>query len=240
MPPPEPLFHFLAVNDLHYQDGRCRPWLERVVRQMRAQPEQPAFCLVLGDLVEHGRPDQLAAARGLLDALELPVYVVPGNHDYTEAQDRSAFDRLFPHSRNYHFEHEGWQFVGFDTTIGTAWEHVAVPDATLVWLDRTLPELDPARPLVGFTHFPLNPTARMAVTNWEAVLTRFRNHRLAAVLCGHFHAETEARWHGALLATSRCCAISRENHDGTEIKGYSLCAAHPDGTLTRRFIEVPL
>jgi hypothetical protein len=40
-----------------------------------------------------------------------------------------------------------------------------------------------------------------------------------------------------VLTTNRCCAISRDNHDGTKEKGYFLCTASA-GSIQREFVEV--
>src|SRR5436305_6944189 len=85
-------FAFLVVNDVHAFDERCGPWLARAVALMKAQPEKPEFCLLVGDLSENGTPDQLAITRDTFRALGLPVHVVPGNHDYRAPGDRKAYD----------------------------------------------------------------------------------------------------------------------------------------------------
>jgi len=46
-------FRFVVVNDTHYMSPECGAWLAGVVRQMKS--DQPEFCLLAGDLTEHGR-----------------------------------------------------------------------------------------------------------------------------------------------------------------------------------------
>src|SRR4051794_17215381 len=81
-------FHFLAVNDVHYVDKGCGKWLEGVVARMKALPHGPDFCLLAGDLAEHGTAAQLAAVRDLFKRLGVPVHVVIGNHDWRKNDDR--------------------------------------------------------------------------------------------------------------------------------------------------------
>jgi 3',5'-cyclic AMP phosphodiesterase CpdA len=231
-------FHFLVVNDTHYQDEKCGRWLEGAVRQMKAHPEKPEFCLMLGDLVETGTRGPLEAMKGLLDGLGLPYYTVPGNHDYGPADDRSAYDALFPGRLNYHFEHRGWRFAGLDTSDGVRYQGTAVGATTLRWLDETLPALDRKQPLVLFTHFPLGAGVTYRPTNADSLLARVREHNVRAVFSGHFHGLTERQSGVITLTTNRCCALSRKNHDGSQEKGYFLCRATPDGAITRRFVEV--
>jgi hypothetical protein len=148
-------FFFLAVNDTHYLDRRCGPWLEGAVRQMKGHAEKPEFCLYAGDLTDQGKAEQLAAARNLFSALGVTTLPVIGNHGDLSQDDRKSSEESFPKRMNDLFEHRGWYFLGLDSTDGVRWEKTAVGPATLRYLEETLPKLDRRRPLVVFTHFPL-------------------------------------------------------------------------------------
>src|SRR6266849_5566436 len=84
-------FHFVVVNDLHYLNERCGEWLAQVVRQMRNHAEKIEFCLLAGDLTEHGKREQMVPVRDLLKGLGKPTYVVVGNHDHLAPDDRKAY-----------------------------------------------------------------------------------------------------------------------------------------------------
>src|SRR5258708_3179255 len=131
------VFQFIAVNDLHYLNKKCRPWFEKVIQSMHSH-EGVELVLISGDLVEHGTQEQFGAIHDLLKTLRLPYYVVVGNHDYRTQTDRKSYEQLFPDSINYHFEHRGWQFIGFDTTDGLKSQNVKAPQTTLDWLDTTI------------------------------------------------------------------------------------------------------
>lgn len=230
-------FSFIAVNDLHFQSERCGPWFERVVRQMKESETKPAFCLMSGDWTEHGTKAELGAARDAMRELGVPVHGVIGNHDYGPADSRADYDALFPGAINYAFEAGGWQWLGLDTSEGHKWKDTTIQPHTLSWLDDQLPKLDPKRPTVIFTHFPLGPLTPHRPANADALLERLIGFNLQAVFSGHFHGFTERKLGDVSLTTDRCCAISRNNHDGTPEKGYFLCQAKT-GRITRTFVEV--
>ena len=238
-------FHFLVVNDVHYLDQHCGHWLEKVIRQMKGHPEAIDFCLLVGDLAEHGHADQLHAVRDCFRKLGKPTYVVVGNHDYNTHGDRKAlgerkaFEELFPERINYQFEHRGWQFVGLDTTEGRKALGVRVQPTTLRWLDDHVRRLDRKRPTIVFTHLPLGPWVLTRPTNADRVLEPFREHNLQAVFCGHWHGFTERHVGAATLTTDRCCSFWHPNHDGDPRKGYFLCHAR-NGKVQRTFVDVPL
>jgi hypothetical protein len=229
-------FRFMVVNDTHYQTDHCGAFLERVVGGMKSGPSAD-FCIIAGDLAEKGTAREIGPVKEIFEALGVPLFVVPGNHDYITQTDRSAYDSIFPGRSNYYFKHEDWQFVALDTTEGLRYEKTSVADATLKWLDDTLPKLSKRRPTVCFTHFPLGEGAPMRPLNADAVLARFEDYNLVAVFSGHHHGFTERKHGRATLVTNRCCAISRANHDRTKEKGYFLCQAS-EGAVERSFVEV--
>src|SRR6516164_9037550 len=217
-------FHFLVVNDFHYLNERCVPWFESLVKQIKAHREKIDFLLVVGDLVEDGKPEQLEPMRDLLKKLDLPVHVVVGNHDHRPPDDRKHYEEIFPKSINYHFEQYAWQFIGLDSSDGTK-AKVSVQPPTLTWLDDNLHRLDKKKPMVVFTHFPLGALTPYRVVNADKVLERFKEFNLKAVFNVHFHGFTERKHGETILTTNRCCSFSRKNHDGTKEKGYFLCHA---------------
>jgi 3',5'-cyclic AMP phosphodiesterase CpdA len=233
----EEFFHFLVVNDTHYRDDRCGPWLEKAIRQMRAHKEKIDFCLLAGDLSEDGKAEQLLAMKVLIGSLDLPTYVVIGNHDYFKQDVRSAYDELFPKRLNYQFEHRGWQFVGLDTTQGQLARNTTIQKPTLTWLADNLPKLDKRKPTVVFTHFPLGPFVIGRPKNAADVLNAFKEYDLQAVFSGHWHGLTERKTGKTVLTTNRCCSLHKPNHDSTPQKGYFLCCAR-EGRVEHTFVEV--
>ena len=251
-------FRFLQVNDTHCLTPECGEYLTGVVRQMKT--ERADFCLLAGDLTDQGDPRCMEIVKEAFAGLNGPMYPVIGNHDHRTPTDCAAYTDAFPRRRNYQFEHEGWQFLALDTTEGQRYEKTTVQPATLRWLDDTLPRLDPKKPTVLFTHFPLGSgappsaaapdsltglmqnlsaaivTVKYRPLNADDLLDRFRGFNLRAVFSGHYHAFTECRRGDIVFTTDRCCALKRGNHDGSKEKGYFVCDAR-DGKIQRRFVE---
>jgi len=227
-------FKFIEVNDLHYLDDECGAWLEGVLRGMKTHGAE--LCLVVGDLVDDGKREHFASVRDLFNGLGIPFYPVIGNHDYVTQTDRLAYEDLFPSRLNYHFEHRGWQFVGLDSSEGQHVNNTTVSAQTLAWLDDNLKQLNRKKPTIVFTHFPMGPDVKYRPKNADDLLDRFREFNLQAVYNGHYHAFTERKRGEVTLTTDKCCALKRNNHDGTKEKGYFICSIR-DGVITRDFVE---
>jgi hypothetical protein len=230
-------FHFLVVNDLHYHNELCERFFDHVLAKMKSHAEKPELCLVVGDVADTGNRTQLTTICEWCKSLGMPAYVVPGNHDYAQQNDRASYDNLFPGRLNYYFDHRGWQFVGLDSTDGIRAIDVTIGEPTLRWLDTNLPRLDRKKPTVLFTHFPLGPNVSMRPTNADAVLERLKAFNLQAAYCGHYHGLTERTVGATTVTTNRCCSFFRDNHEKGAPKGYFLCRAQ-EGKIKRKFVEV--
>ena len=233
-------FTFLAVNDLHSFNEECAPFFRTVVAKMRESAPDAAFCLMSGDLADGGEPAQYATLHAAFGTLGVPLHPVPGNHDFIKDGDRSGYDAAFPEKLNYTFRHGGWQFIALDTTQGTDFDETNISPATLAWLDSTIPTLDPAAPTVAFTHFPLGKSVTYRPLNADAVLEKLRKLNLRATFSGHWHGLNEQRLDHAELIVSRCCARVRGNRDGSPLKGWWVCHAAPDGSITHQFATLPI
>lgn len=230
-------FRFIVVNDLHYMSPECGQWLEKMTQHMKSHAGVD-FCIVAGDMTEHGKPEHHAAVRDILRTLNIPIHVVVGNHDYlTGTGERVTYDAAFPESINYTFRHRGWQFVGLDTSDGLKFENTSIQPHTFAWVDQHVRKLDKDRPTIIFTHFPMGPGVKYRPLNTDALLERFKPFNLQAIFCGHFHGFTEAKVQNTIATTNRCCALKRGNHDGTKEKGYFLCEAR-NGKVTREFVQL--
>lgn len=231
-----PPLRFIVINDLHYIDDVCGQFFKRLVQQLKATDPPADLCILAGDLSDHGTEAELGPLKEIFDALGMPVYVVPGNHDLQKPNDdRTVYDKLHPGRLNYTFEHKGWQFVGLDSTEGTK-SKVTIQPPTLKFLDETLPKLDGRKPTIVFTHFPLGPDTPMRPPNADAVLERFKEHNLVATYGGHHHGFTERKVGKTVMVTNACCSLKRNNHDKTAAKGYFVCEA--DGpAIRRKFVE---
>jgi Icc protein len=183
--------------------------LATVIAQVNAFDPQPDLVLLSGDLVEKGTRPEYVKLRALIDPLEMPVLVIPGNHDDPK-MFREAFpdhDYLPASGPMHYVAGDGVvRIVALDVTV-PGLHHGLVDEAAARWLDETLAEA-PERPTIVMMHQPpfdsgvpfldlysCREGARLA----EVVA---RHRQVERIVCGHVHRFMMLRFGGTLLCTA--------------------------------------
>jgi 3',5'-cyclic AMP phosphodiesterase CpdA len=192
--------------------------LSRCVAAVLDLTRRPDVVLVTGDLVDSGKPEEYRHLRALLGPLDVPYYLIPGNHDDRGAL-RSVFDdhSYLPASGFLHYAldreaPDNWpvRLVGLDTLV-PGQDAGALDDERLAWLDGVL-AAQPERPTFVFMHHPPFRTGNRAIdalglagaADFEAVLRRHR--QVVHVAAGHVHRPIASAFAARLCTTSPATA----------------------------------
>ncbi len=206
-----------------------QPMLERVVRAINALQPQPAFAIIGGDLtspdlIDRSRrptPEEYEPSYRLLletlRPLEMPVYMLMGNHD-----DRAAFHRVMQHDvpspdvpHYFSFDHQRYHIIGLDTQ--EPGQPGGVVDAQqLEWLRQDLHTYRGQPTLAFMHHHPwgvdINWLDVQHLRNGEEIVRLFRDHGdVRGMICGHVHLDQDVRQDGLTQWTtpSTCFQISQ-------------------------------
>jgi 3',5'-cyclic AMP phosphodiesterase CpdA len=169
--------------------------LREVLGAVRRLAQRPAVALLTGDLTNDGaEQDYTALAALLAEELELPLQVIPGNHD-DRAQLRRWFDVGGEGAEpiQYAVELEGLRVLMLDTTIpgeGTG----ALGAARLEWIAAALAER-PEVPTILAMHHPPFITGVKAMDRFaliaadrEACARLVSEHpQVCGTIAGHVH-----------------------------------------------------
>jgi 3',5'-cyclic AMP phosphodiesterase CpdA len=174
----------------------------------------PDVVVHTGDVVHDGMAEEYAIARGLLDELDAPYFVIPGNRD-----NRLELIRAFADGRHvrsgmefiqYPVEHPDARLIFVDT-VSTDGNKGHLCAARLAEIERML-SADAGRPSLLFLHHPpfeigIIPDPFQyqdwaAVEAFGALLARHRQVR--GVYCGHVHRNVQASI-GSIRASSVSC-----------------------------------
>jgi len=214
--------HILAAGKIYQSPQRAIPpdadpgWsridtaqcLTRAVATLNALTPRPNIVVITGDLTDHGGAEEYVNLRGLLAPLQMPAYLILGNHDSREGL-RAAFgaDGYLPKDGFLHYTVEDYplRIVALDTHIPG--EHGGLLCAErLQWLDRTLSAV-PNKPTLVMMHHPPFATGiehmdRHALHNpaeFAAVVAR--HPQVERILCGHLHRTIDKRFAGTIAGT---------------------------------------
>jgi 3',5'-cyclic AMP phosphodiesterase CpdA len=173
------------------------PCLERVIAAVRGLPNPVDGVVVTGDVAGNGRDEEYEIARELLAGLDVPVHVLPGNHD-----DRAGLRRAFglPGEAgdpiDYATEVRGVRILILDSTVPGE-DPGDLEPGQLQWLERQLAAHPETPAILAMHHSPL-PTG---IDEWDEVnlvaeqrqaLEKVigRHDQLKAIVAGHLHRVT--------------------------------------------------
>ena len=212
---------FVQITDSHLSansDYSIRV-LKSAVEDINNQSDI-SFVFFGGDNINNPEPDDLKKFVSIISKLNVPYYIVLGNHDVYKSHNMSKVryfeilreSNLFfrQRSANYKFVKDGFVFV----TLDGAKE--VIPGATgyyrkdtLEWLDRVLTKYK-GKPVVIFQHFPIEYPAGMEnrlkthktykPEVYNEVLEKHNN--VLAIVSGHFHVNYETMKNGVYHISS--------------------------------------
>lgn len=240
--------HVLAGEGNTPGGGDPSKHLLMVVRALNALEPRPDVVLVTGDLTTDGNDEDYRHLRGILDQLDMPFYVMPGNHD-DRGCIRAAFrhDGYLPESGYLNYVVDGYpvRIVCLDT-LHDGHDGGRLCLDRLQWLEATLAE-DRSVPTVVAMHHPpfltgLAPFDRDPLEGADAFAAIVAgNPHVERVLCGHLHRPVETRWHGLTVgvAPSTAFEIALDLREGAPFRlvngaapGYQLHLLTRGGLVT--------
>jgi 3',5'-cyclic-AMP phosphodiesterase len=205
--------HIKLPGALAYRRVDTAACLSRCVERLNALTPRPDAVLVTGDLTDFGAIDEYRHLQALLAPLEIPVFLMVGNHDDRVAL-REVFDARYLHDNRaatdfvqYVFDLGDVRIIALDSQEPTQKSAGNLCDARLAWLSR---QLDAARgrPVIVALHHPPFATGighmdkisldRQAASKLEALIARHPN--VERVLCGHVHRSLHQRFGGTIAS----------------------------------------
>ena len=216
-------FRFAFVSDTHIgsPNGAAEEDLRRTVRDINAI-DDVAFVVLTGDITELGTNDELAAAKKILDGLDVPWHIIPGNHDTGWSESGGlGFTSTFG-SDKFVFDHAGVRFFGCPSGPYVRMSDGHVPRSAIVWMDSLLATTPRDMPLVFLNHYPMDN----GLDNWYEITDRLRAYNTIAILCGHGHRNKAMDFEGIPGTMGRSNLRAKQ-----EIGGYNLVDVRADSII---------
>jgi 3',5'-cyclic AMP phosphodiesterase CpdA len=185
-------------NEVRDPSDRCAAVMDHLL----ALDPRPDVLVLSGDVADHGRAEEYAAARAWLDGWPGPLAVCPGNHDV-----REAFTEGLGVAARSVVEAAGHRLVLLDSLVdavdGRRVDEGRLGEEQLDWLDARLAES--AAPAIVVLHHPpltigvglMDPIRLLDGDDLERVIGR--HPQVVAVLVGHAHTMAATSYAGRPL-----------------------------------------
>lgn len=205
-------FKFAHVSDTHIGAGTAEEDLNRTVADINSQ-DSLDFVIVTGDITEMGTNKELALAKDILEELEIPYYVVPGNHDTGWSESGGVtFIKEFGYDK-FTFEHEGYKFIGCASGPYVRMSDGHIPRDAIVWLDEVLKKTPKDQPVIFVNHYPIDNS----LDNWFEITERLKEYNTQFAICGHGHRNKAFDFEGIPGIMGRSSLRAKE-----EVGGYNI------------------
>ena len=219
-------FRFAHVSDTHIGSApTAADDLRATVRDINDNPDLK-FVIITGDITEFGADAELHQAKTILDSLNKPWYIIPGNHDANWSESGGNSFRTVFGAETTTFLYGGFLFAGTACGPNMRMGPGQVPHEDIVWLDSVLHHLPrPDMPVIYLNHYPQDS----AQNNWYEAIDLLKQHNVQLILCGHGHSNHLLNFEGIPGIMGRSNLRAKDS-----IGGYNIVTIHGDTVLYRQ------
>ena len=232
--------HIKAQGRLSYKKVDTQAALLRAIGTLNALQPRPDIVVITGDLVDFGTAEEYQTLWQILRRLQLPFYLMPGNHD-----DRQALRDAFPDhaylqrgaTLNWQLTVNGVKLLALDSSVPQQpWGYV--DEEQLNWLAEALLH-EPKLPTLVMLHHPpfasgIDHMDRQRLRNPDALAAVINQHpQVERVLCGHLHRSMQMRFAGTLACSAP--GVSHQVAFDLQSDGPAHFMLEPPGFLLHRW-----
>lgn len=213
------------LQDVHVTPGNQN---ESALREAVREINNGGFDFVVmnGDLTNEGSDIELENVKAILDSIEAPLFVLPGNHETTWSQSAAhTFPRLWGNDRFAAVFGDSLMIAGIACGPYMKMGDGHIKQEDLHWLRKTLEEnVKPGMKVLSFNHYPLLDD----LDNYTEYIEVLQDYPVIAHICGHYHSWRHYTAGEKGSGSDIECAILRalDMRDGNY--GYAILDITPD------------
>jgi 3',5'-cyclic AMP phosphodiesterase CpdA len=201
--------HIKSPGRLAYGQVDTATALKACVANVMRQNVRPDLVLFTGDLADFGTADEYAHFKTLTAPLDMPIHLLPGNHDNRDAM-RTAWPEASWATRTSALhsvvESGPLRIICLDTVVpGSGGGRL--DSADLAWLDETLAQAPSSPTIVAMHHPPffcgIAHMDAIDLNGAEAFADVVSRHpQIERILCGHLHRSIQVMVGGRLAMSA--------------------------------------
>jgi len=191
-------FKYAWLTDVHIGNPTGSNDLISVVSHIDSRNDLK-FVIVTGDIAERGRNYQLDSAKIILDKLNIPYYIIPGNHDSKWSESGTThFPAIFKDNK-FAFQYNNTLQIGINS--GVLWRggggHFTPEDIS--WVEEQILKAPKNIEISFYAHHPLDGD----VDNGYKILNILSKYNVKSIMVGHGHSNHILNFNGIPAAMSR-------------------------------------
>lgn len=213
-------YSFAWLTDIHIGAPNAEQDLMNCVQDINKR-STISFVIATGDIAEKGKDAELTKAKEILDKLNVPYYIIPGNHDTKWSESGNTIFKQLWKDDKFYFRKGNTALIGMNS--GVYWRggggHFTAED--LVWLDSVVSKESKGYELYFYSHHPMDGD----VHNWFKAINILRKGNIKALFWGHGHNNRLKTIHGIPGA------MGRSSLTGKTVWGYTIAESFADSIV---------
>ncbi len=192
---------FTLLTDIHVTPGNENErQLGLAIEEINANDSK--FVILSGDLTNEGSDEQLYNVKRILDGLEKPIYVIPGNHENNWSQSASKTFMDIWGDDKFVFESDSIIFIGINCGPYMKMGDGHIKQEDLLWLKHELSQrCTPGKRVISINHYPIKED----IDNWQDYVSAIQDYPTILQIGGHYH--TYEKYKGGDIDAVLCRAL---------------------------------
>ncbi|MEO6707393.1 MAG: PQQ-binding-like beta-propeller repeat protein [Ginsengibacter sp.] len=212
---------YVHLSDTHVGSTTGADDLRRTVHDINSL-DDIQFVIITGDITEFGADDEIKLAKQILDSLNRPWHIIPGNHDGNWSESgANTFKKVFG-NETFSFMTGGYLFLGTHSGPNMRMSPGQIPRENIVWLDSVVTATPENTPIIFANHYPQDSS----LNNWFEAIDVLKTKNIQLIMCGHLHSNRQMNFEGIPGIVGRS-NLRAKNYEG----GYNIVTIK-DNTLT--------
>ena len=174
---------FTLLTDIHVTPGNENE-KQLIAAIDEINNNSSSFVIISGDLSNEGSDEQLYNIKRIVDKLNKPLYIIPGNHENNWSQSATKTFNDIWGADKFVFETDSLVFIGLNCGPFMKMGDGHIKQEDLSWLDKQLSErCKSGKKVVSINHYPIKDD----LDNYQDYINILQKYPTIIHICGHYH-----------------------------------------------------